>query len=67
MPRAIGSAGDWIFGLSGARGAADTRRSRIALSVAIRLHIEALVRHGEAPDASAFMQWSALNQVVFGA
>jgi hypothetical protein len=42
MPRAIGSAGDWIFGLSDARRGAVARRSRVALSVAIHAHIEGL-------------------------
>src|SRR4051794_18399298 len=39
MPRAIGSAGDWILGASDTRLAVAARRSRVALSVAIRADI----------------------------
>src|SRR6476659_3466946 len=35
MPRAIGSAGDWILGESDARRGVAARRSRVALSVAM--------------------------------
>src|SRR6185369_12578795 len=35
IPRAIGSAGDWIFGASDTRLGVSARRSRVALSVAI--------------------------------
>ena len=51
IPRAIGSAGDWIFGTVGRAPGAVTRRSRVALSVAIVPHIEGL--RGIARSASA--------------
>jgi hypothetical protein len=57
MPRTIGSAGDWILGVPAALRGMAARRSRVALSVAIRSHIEALGRHCEA-GLSGFRPWN---------
>jgi hypothetical protein len=52
MPRAIGSAGDWILGVSDVRLGVAARRSRVALSVAIGSDIEGLFNHCERQEPS---------------